>query len=96
MLIDVLLSLWLSLAVTTFMYITYVLYEAKHQYEIVNNIKPSFSISFWIYYTITIFSVCLMLGPLSFMNITSKKQRLFKELYRLVDKYIKEKGNSNE
>lgn len=91
MLIDILLSLWLSLAVTTFLYITYVLYEAKHQYEIKNNVKSTFSIAFWIYYTLSIFSVCLLIAPLTFLNISSKKQRLFKELYALVDKYEKEK-----
>ncbi len=96
MLLDVFLALWLSLAMSTFLYTLYVLYKAVVFYQKVHSSKVSFNVSFWIYYVIIIAGVCLVMAPLAFINVSFRKKRLFAELYELIAKHEKLKRDLDE
>ncbi len=91
---DVFLALWLSLAITTFLYILYNFFNALNLYKKLHQSDPKFSFIFWLYYVTIIFSVCLLVAPFAFLNVSNKKQKLFNELYSLIEKHekLKEKN----
>jgi len=96
MLIDIFLSLWISMGCTTFLYSVYIFHEAKQLYETLHSKKISFSFLFWFYYVIIMASICLVIAPISFINVITKKKQLLKQLYKLIEKNVELEGRKDE